>query len=292
MILLAFSLLTHSALADIEVHGHRGASAVQPENTIPALLHALKAGVDVLEFDLGISKEGVLVLSHDPRLSPVICQGPQGENPPADLLIRALTVAELKKWDCGTRKNPRFPQQMPVPGTAIPTLDEALAAIQSSKLPQAKTVRFNIETKIEPEHPDWTVGPEEFAAKVVEALKKHGILGRTILQSFDPRTLLAARKLEPKITLSYLTETEGEDWVATAKKLGVQWVSPYLASVNEVNVRAAHQAGLKVVPWTANFPQEWEALVSAKVDAIITDDPEALIRFLKTNPKRPPPHEH
>jgi glycerophosphoryl diester phosphodiesterase len=222
------------------------------------------------------------VLSHDPYINPVICQDDSGKAPPLGLLIRSQTAAELKKWDCGARKNPRFPKQIPVPGTRIPTLDEALEAVAGSGLPRAKSVRFNIETKIDPKHPERTVGPESFASKVVEALRRNGVVTRTILQSFDPRTLAAARKLEPKLSLSYLTETRGEDWVVTGKKLSVEWVSPHLSMTTPRNVRAAHTAGLKVAPWTANTTDEWETLIRAGVDAIITDDPEALITFLKS----------
>src|SRR3989442_6438062 len=106
----------------ILVHGHRGARAMRPENTIPAFEYAIQAGVDVLELDMAVTKDDVLVVSHDPLLNPEICKGPG--TPRA---IRTLTLAELRQWDCGALRNLKFPKQTPVPGARIPTLDEVFA---------------------------------------------------------------------------------------------------------------------------------------------------------------------
>src|SRR5580700_4513101 len=103
----------------IQVHGHRGARAMRPENTIPAFEYAIGVGVDVLELDMAVTLDDVLVVSHDPLLNPEICQGPRASIP-----IRTLTLKELRQWDCGALRNPSFPKQTPVPGTRIPTLDE------------------------------------------------------------------------------------------------------------------------------------------------------------------------
>src|SRR5436190_4498373 len=103
----------------IQVHGHRGARAMRPENTIPAFEYAIAQGVDVLELDMAVTKDDVLVVSHDPLINPVLCSGPGTPAP-----IRTFTLAELRKWDCGGKRNPLFSKQTPVPGTPIPTLDE------------------------------------------------------------------------------------------------------------------------------------------------------------------------
>ena len=108
-----------SAQSRILVHGHRGARAMRPENTIPAFEYAIAQGVDVLELDMAVTKDDVLVVSHDPMLNPAICTGPG-----TPVAIRTLTLAELRKWDCGGKQNPLFSKQTPVPGTPIPTLDE------------------------------------------------------------------------------------------------------------------------------------------------------------------------
>src|SRR3954468_14407540 len=87
----------------IEVHGHRGARAFRPENTIPAFEYAIAQGVDVLELDMAVTKDGVIVVSHDPVLHPPVCNGPV---PKAN--IHDLTLAEVRQWDCGSVRNPAF----------------------------------------------------------------------------------------------------------------------------------------------------------------------------------------
>ena len=84
---------------------------MRPENTIPAFEYAIGAGVDVLELDMAVTKDDVLVVSHDPLLNPEICTGPG-----APRAIRTLTLRELRQWDCGALRNPRFPKQTPIPG--------------------------------------------------------------------------------------------------------------------------------------------------------------------------------
>ncbi|MBV8820494.1 MAG: glycerophosphodiester phosphodiesterase, partial [Acidobacteriaceae bacterium] len=97
-----------NAAPNIQVHGHRGARAMRPENTIPAFEYAIRAGVDVLEMDVAVTKDNVLVISHDPHLNPEICEGPA-----PNALIHSLTFEQVQKYDCGTLRNPRFPAQQP-----------------------------------------------------------------------------------------------------------------------------------------------------------------------------------
>jgi glycerophosphoryl diester phosphodiesterase len=254
----------------ILVHGHRGARAMRPENTIPAFQYAIGVGVDVLELDMAVTKDDVLVVSHDPLLNPEICQGPRSSIP-----IHTLTLKELRQWDCGALRNPRFLKQTPVPGTPMPTLDEVFDLSALGKF------EFNIETKIFEDHPDYTPSPEKFARLVLDCVRRHGLASRVILQSFDFRTLHAMKKLAPEIRLSALYEKGPESFVEIAKRARAQIVSPESRLVTPKQVEAAHAAGLQVVPWTANTPAEWDALIAAHVDAIISDDPAALIAYLK-----------
>jgi glycerophosphoryl diester phosphodiesterase len=261
--------------AQVQVHGHRGARAARPENTIPAFEYALAAGVDVLELDLAVTKDNIVVVSHDATMNPAYCAGPDG----AERVIRRMTLAELQRWDCGARANPQFPQQQAIPGTRVPTLDAVFT------LAKAARVEFNIETKMTPAHPEWAPEPEEFARLVLAVINRHGLAPRVILQSFDYRTLLAMERLAPQIRRSALLparrEEAGRDYVEAARAAKATIVSPIYPTVTPEKVAAAHAAGLQVVPWTANTPADWEKLVAAKVDANITDDPAALIAYLK-----------
>ena len=93
--------------AKIEVHGHRGARAMMPENSLPAFEYAIGLGVDVLELDVAVTKDDVLVVSHDPEMNSSYCVGPEG----SPRLIREMTYAQVQLWDCGAKTNPEFPKQ-------------------------------------------------------------------------------------------------------------------------------------------------------------------------------------
>ena len=268
--LLFISLMAFAA-PKILVHGHRGARAMRPENTIPAFEYAIQAGVDVLELDMAVTKDNVLVVSHDPYLHPPVCSGPQPK-----ATIHELTLAQVREWDCGKVTNPGFPKQTPVPGTHMPTLDEVF------DLAPRGNVQFNIETKIFADHPELTPPPDEFAQLVLAMVRKHHLEKRVMLQSFDFRTLHAMKKLAPEIALVALWEGADRDFVSIAQEAGATIVSPAYRLVTPEKVRAAHAAGLQVVPWTANTPADWDKLVAAQVDAIISDDPAELIAYLKS----------
>jgi glycerophosphoryl diester phosphodiesterase len=254
----------------ILVHGHRGARARRPENTLPAFQYAIEQGVDVLEMDMAVTKDNVIVISHDPVLQGPVCTGPRER-----AVIRELTLAEVRKWDCGAVRNPHFATQQPVPNTRMPTLDEVF------QLAPRGSFQFNIETKSFPGKPEFTPPPEEFSRMVLEKVRQYRLEKRVILQSFDFRTLVAMRKLAPEIRLAALTQSDARDFAAIASEAGnAEIVSPEFHLVTPAKVEAAHKAGLQVVPWTANTEADWERLIQASVDAIITDDPAALIAML------------
>ena len=266
-----------NAAPRIEVHGHRGARALRPENSLPAFAYAMAQGVDVLEMDLAVTKDDVLVVSHDSQMNPAFCKGPAG----AERVIRKMTLAELRKWDCGAIANAGFPKQTAVPGTRVPALQEVFDLVRKT----GSRVGFNIETKISADKPELTPSPERFAELVLELARKNDLTSRVILQSFDFRTLHAMKKLEPKMRLSALYPIRAtlrhRTLVELAKESGAGIVSPQYSTVRAAEVAAAHKAGLTVVPWTANEPSEWDKLIEAEVDGIISDDPAALIAYLK-----------
>ena len=259
----------------IQVHGHRGARAMRPENTLPAFEYAIAQGVDALELDMAVTKDNVIVVSHDPVLEAPVCTGPREK-----AVIHELTLAEVREWDCGAKQNPSFPKQQAVPGTKMPTLEEVFALAPKGKF------LFNIETKSFVDKPELTPPPEEFARMVLAAIRKHRLEARVVLQSFDFRTLIAMKKLAPQIKLSALYSGPPKDFVAIGKEAGAGIVSPMAGLVTVDQVKAAHAAGMQVLPWTVNTPEEWERLVNAGVDGIISDDPAALIAWLKAKGKR------
>jgi len=270
LLIACLLIMTAHAAPRILVHGHRGARALRPENTIPAFQYAIEIGADVLEMDVAVTKDNVLVISHDPHINKAICQGPH-----PGVAIRELTLAELGEYDCGALKNPRFPKQQPVPGTRIPTLDEVLSLSAGNK------VQFNIETKSFPDHPELTPAPDVFAQMMLEVIRKHQLESRSIVQSFDFRTLRAMHQLAPGIRLAALWEGAKRPFVEIAQEAMAGIISPDFGLVTPEQVKASHAAGLEVIPWTADTPEAWQKLIDAGVDAIITDDPAALIAYLE-----------
>jgi glycerophosphoryl diester phosphodiesterase len=271
VLLLLLPALLGAQPTRILVHGHRGARARRPENTLPAFEYAIERGVDALEMDMAVTKDNVIVISHDPILHPPVCSGPV-----KSAMIHELTLAQVREWDCGAVRNPGFPLQQPVPGTRIPTLDEVF------RLASRGAFDYNIETKSFPDHPEYTPSPEEFVKLVLAKIREYRLEKRIILQSFDFRTLVAMRKLAPEIRLSALVSGDKRDFAAIAKEAAnAEIVSPEFHLVTPAKVAAAHAAGIQVVPWTADTKADWDKLIAAKVDAIITDDPAELIAYLK-----------
>jgi glycerophosphoryl diester phosphodiesterase len=273
--LLLFSL---PAMA-IDIQGHRGARGHLPENTLPAFRLALEMGVDTLELDAGVTRDGVVVVHHDRRLNPDVARldGKWVEAPaPA---IHSLTFPELQKYDVG-RLRPgseyakRFPHQKPVDGARIPRLAEVLA-LQS---------RFNIETKISPEHPDETLAPEPFARALIAEIRKAGAAARTTIQSFDFRTLKVVEREAPEIATVYLTQ--GKDSMpAKLREAGARAWSPDFRDLNPETVAAARSLGLRIVCWTVNEPVDIAAALALGVDGIISDYPDRVIALHRKGTK-------
>jgi glycerophosphoryl diester phosphodiesterase len=288
----------------IQVQGEMGAAGMFPGNTLPSFESAIAAGADVIEMDMQVTKDNVIVISHDPILHPPYCTGGK-----PDAVIHKLTLAEVRQWDCGATRIPGFARQQTVPGTRMPTLDEVFALAPRGKF------LFNIETKIIPRRltleearalvlsvaqvklsgevldqharalmlqgPEMTPAPEEFARMVLAEIRKYRLESRVILESFDFRTLIAMQKLEPRIQLSALCMGPNLDFVKIGKESGAGIISPLFTFVSAEQVRAAHAAGLQVLPWVANEPAEWDRLIAAGVDSILTDYPADLIAYLK-----------
>ena len=286
----------------IEIQGHRGARGLLPENTIPAFERAIELGVDVLELDLGVTRDGVPVVHHDRALDPDRTRDASGAWLAAPgPFLNTLDLASLSGFDVGraapgSRIAERFPEQSPRDGTRISTLAQVLAL---GKRPGAGTIRFNIETKVTPLAPEETAGPEEFARAVVAALRAEGMLNRANLQSFDWRVLHAARKLAPSLSAVCLTaEQRWHDNILRGRPGPSPWTagldieafdgsvprmveaagcavwSPYYRDVTEEALTEAHGLGLRVVVWTVNEVEEMLALVRLGVDGIITDYPD------------------
>lgn len=279
-ILCLLAFFNQALKAHVIVQGHRGCRGLLPENTLPAFKAALEGGADVLEMDLAVSKEGELVISHDPFINPVICRYKDGSPLERQLLIHDLTLAEIKSFDCGSLKHPNFEQQRPVPYTEIPTLEEVFELVRTSTNPRALSIGFNIETKIFTKNPEYTVGPDEFVTLIMKAFKMSGFMERITLQSFDFRILTKAKAVDPLIKTVALVDDPSINMPLLGKQLDVFAVSPDFKLLSEELVVMLHEAGLEVIPWTINTIEDWQRAINMGVDAIITDYPQALRNYL------------
>lgn len=289
----------------LDIQGHRGARGLVPENTLPAFARALAIGVTTLELDCAVTKDGVMVVSHDPALNPDIARGPDGKwlREPGPAIWR-LTYEETRRYDVG-RINPasayarRWPEQRPVDGTRVPRLADVFALVKKSG---NGSVRFNIETKVFPPEPGLTTTPDDFARKLIAAIRAGGMEHRTAIQSFDWRTLQIVQKEAPAIPTVYLTVEKGfmdsiqrdkgsSPWTAgfhvsrhggsiprMVKAAGGAVWSPYCAETAREQVKEAQALGLKVVVWTVNEPADMRRLIEWGVDGIISDRPDLLRR--------------
>jgi glycerophosphoryl diester phosphodiesterase len=210
----------------ILVHGHRGARARMPENTLAGFQYAIRRGVDAIEMDLVLAGDGRVVVSHDP----VLKAGPE------------------------------------------PTLDDVF------RLASLGAFGYDLEIK-------WgrPAEPDRFVQLVLDEIREWRLEARVAVLSFDFRALRVMRKFAPEIRLAALTETDAREFAEIAREAAhAEIVVPEFHLVRAAKVAAAHAAGIQVVPWTVNSPPDWDAMIAARVDGIITDDPGELIAHLET----------
>ena len=209
----------------IRVHGHRGARARMPENTLAGFQYAVRCGADAIELDLVLTGDGQVVASHDPVLK-------AGPEPRLDDLFRLASMGSF-----------------------------------------AYDVEIKWRTPAE---------PRALVESVLDKIREWRLEARVSILSFDFRVLTIMRSLAPEIRLCALTETDARGFNEIAKEAAsAETVAPQFHLVSAAKVEAAHAAGLQVVPWTVNAPRDWDALIAAGVDGIVTDDPAALIAHLK-----------
>ena len=244
--------------APVEIHGHRGARGLLPENTLPAFEHALALGVDAVELDVGMTRDGVPVVHHDRRLDPDHTRDRSGAwlAPPGPLL-RALDLEALAAFDVG-RAAPggetakRFPRQTPCDGARVPALSEVLALAQRSG---GRRFYFNIEVKLTPEAPDETAEPAEFARAVVTALCTAGVIDRARVQSFDWRVLAEVRRFAPEVHIGCLTAEQL--WLDNLQR-GRPGPSPWTAGLDIDAMEGSIPLMVKTfgcTAWSPFFPQ-------------------------------------
>jgi len=288
-----------------DLQAHRGGRGLMPENTLAAFDNAIRLGVDTLELDVNLTADDVPVISHDTALNPDHTRDAQGRwlagTGPA---IRSLTLAQVQAFDVGrldpdSKYGQQFSRQQARDGEHIPTL---AALFDNVRARGASAVRFNIETKLDPDQPARSASPEATVKAILAVVDAAGMRSRVTLQSFDWRTLSVAGQLAPGLPRAYLTSprtlrdsrwTNGlvrGSFASTAELVkaaaggsrDVIW-SPSFGDLTEAQVQEAHALGLTVLPWTVNRREDMARLIGWRVDGLITDNPDLLREVL---------HEH
>ncbi|WP_462260016.1 glycerophosphodiester phosphodiesterase [Ferruginibacter sp.] len=268
--------------AAFDKQGHRGCRGLMPENTIPAMIHALDLGVTTLEMDIAFTKDGVAILSHEPFFNHELTTKADGsfitEKEEKNFNIYKMSFAETQTYDVGLKSHLRFPQQQKMavhkPGLAA-LFDSVKQYMATSNRPFPY---FNIETKTQPAtdniyHP----APEAFVDMLMKVIKEKGMEDFVIIQSFDIRTLQYLHKKYPTVSTALLIEDyDKRSWWEQVTELGFHpsVYSPHYSLVSRELILHCKNYKTKVIPWTVNDKKEIERLKALGVDGIISDYPD------------------
>lgn len=263
-----------------DLQGHRGARGLRPENTIPAFLLALDSGVTTLELDVAVTRDKQIVVTHEPWMSSEICLRPDGsvirDRDEKKLNIYEMSYEQVKAFDCGSKGNERFPEQLKLK-IAKPLLREVIAAVEDHiKSNTQYEVDYNIEIKSTEEgdkkfHPT----PEEFSDLVYSLLEQYLPMERVVIQSFDFRVLKYWHAKYPQVRLAALVEnTRSID--ANLDDLGFKpsIYSPYFELLSADKVKYLQRKKIRVIPWTVNEAKDMRRIKDMGVDGFITDYPD------------------
>jgi len=260
--------------------GHRGTRGLMPENTIPAMYKAIDYNVNTIEVDVVISKDKKVVISHDIYFHPDITTTPDGKylesKEAQNYLLYKMNYDSIKKYDVGLKLHKAFPQQLKI-SAYKPLLSELIDSVEWYSRHTGKQVIYNIELKTNSAYDGSKQPPvEETVDLVMQVVKNKKIEAKCYLQSFDFRPLQLLNKQYPSITTAVLiSDKDKRTFQQQLKELGYipEMYSPHYSLVTPQLVKACHQQGMKLIPWTVNTPEEMKSMKNLGVDGIITDYP-------------------
>jgi glycerophosphoryl diester phosphodiesterase len=246
-----------------QIIAHRGGAKLAPENTLAAFRQAIDLGVDMIEIDVILSKDGEIIVIHDDTVD----RTSNGIG-----TVKEMTLAEIRQYDAGSWFDEKFQ------GELIPTLDEVFETINGKAI-------LLIEIKD---------GDEEYPGlekKVVEAIHKYKARDWVIVQSFNEQSVLRVKKMDASLITYYLLGRNFTDFYATLEKPSGSASLPYdgLAvhhSVIDASKAATiRNAGYGLFVWTVNESEDMERIVKIGLNGIITDLPDQLQILLKNSKK-------
>ncbi|RZU01970.1 glycerophosphoryl diester phosphodiesterase [Kribbella rubisoli] len=297
---------------DFDIQAHRGGLGLTVESTIASFSHGLELGVSTLELDVQITQDGYAVVTHDRKVDGKKCRDTapytpgDPEYPYVGKFINTLSLKQVKQLDCGSLLQANFPEQQPDPGARMPELRDIFALVHRYR---AYGVKLNVETKVEAGAPTETAPREQFVQVVASEIRKANIARQVTIQSFDWGSLMRMHQVMPQLPLVALDNFDflqvgkpgkspwlggididdfGGDPIKAVKSFGASAISPvdgfpqggkitdpaFRPYFTKATVKAAHKAGLKVVPWTVDDPATVKWFVDQGVDGIISDYPD------------------
>ncbi|SCY39191.1 glycerophosphoryl diester phosphodiesterase [Nonlabens sp. Hel1_33_55] len=268
---------------DFLLEGHRGARGTMPENTIEGMIKAIHGGANTLEMDLQFTKDGTVVVAHDPYINEVYSLDRNGNEIPKlqarKYVIYKMTCDQIQLYDVGSKPHPNFPLQQNLK-LHIPRLKDLIHAVEKhihdNKLPPI-IYNFEIKAGSQGDHL-WHPAPKELTEILLNEIDAASIENRFHISSFDMRQLIELKNKRPEIPLSFLTADKGTSIQEHMDHLGfhTKIFSPYYKTVTKSMVMDCKKLGLKIIPWTVNQPAEMKRLLKMQVDGIITDYPGLL----------------
>ncbi len=269
------------AIDQFDYQGHRGCRGLMPENTIPAMLQAIDLGVTTLETDAIITKDKKVILSHEPFFNHEISIKPDGtfitEAEEKSFNIYMMNYEEVKKYDVGLKKHPRFPDQVKLAVAKPLLIDMIDAAEKYCKAKHKQPIHYNIETKSDPKtdeqfHPL----PPEFVELLVAVIQSKKIVDRSTIQSFDIRTLKYLHQKYPSIKTALLVEDfDKKSFKEQLLQLGFipTIYSPHYSLVTPSLIADCKSNQIKIIPWTVNDVATIQQMKKMGVNGIISDYP-------------------
>ena len=261
--------------------GHRGARGLMPENTIPSMKKAIEAGANVVEVDIYITKDGQVLVAHDPYVNVTYSQWMDGrEITPGEArnyVWHKMNYSDIRKIDVGSRNYPAFPQQQRIK-TYMPLFGELIDSVEAyttqNNLP-GTIYNIELKTSMRFDTIGYNAPPAEVVKRVMDVIKSKNIGNRYYIQSFDMRPLQMVHKNYPGVAIGFLTSSMKESVEDNIKNLGFvpDIYSPNYMLVTAATVEACKKYNMKLVPWTVNTLEEIKKLVGMGVNGIITDYP-------------------
>lgn len=288
--LASAALLSCSAQEEykVDVQAHRGGMGLYPEESLEAMLNSVKLGVNTLEMDCCISQDGQVVLSHDRFFHHRYATRPDGTPVMADdpkVYLYQLPYSEIVKWDVGMKENPGWPEKKCIPAVK-PLAYDVISAVEAYTTEHGLTpMKYNVEIKSSPDEGEGVLWPEyhQFTDLCMAVLDSLNLGDRLIIQCFDERSLNYIHEAYPGHILSSLWEGWETDFDDQMSQLNFipQWVSPECENVDSTFMARAHEKGMKVVTWTVDSPAEMKRLMDLRVEAIISNYPDRLLKAVE-----------